>query len=197
MGANYDLFENPPQKGGSGKVKYHARIVSNGTKTTREIINETSDRCGLSPGVLAGALEEVANVLADYLAYGYLVELDGLGTFSITLKCPPLEKGQRIHAQSVSFGDVHLRAGKKLKARINRRIVLTRSSDKRPVPLPAEQREQRLRDFLQTHRFINRRQYMSLASCTRSKALADLNGYIEQGLLVREGVGPQVIYFLA
>lgn len=197
MGATYDLFKNPPRPGSEESGKYHARIVPSGTKKSKEIMEEAAERCGLAPGVLAGALDEITRVLAFNLSYGYVVELEGIGTFSATLKCRPVEEGERIHAQSVYFDDVHLRTDKGLKSRIRRQIQLTRCPDKRRTQLTTAQREQRLREYLANNRCASRRQYMALTGCTRTLALDDLNRYLEAGWLVREGTGSTILYFPA
>lgn len=197
MGATYDLFKNPPRPGSEESGKYHARIVPSGTKKSKEIMEEAGERCGLAPGVLTGALDEISRVLAFYLSYGYAVELEGIGAFSVSLKCRPVEEDERIHAQSVHFDDVHLRTDKVLKSRIRRQIQLTRCPDKRGAQLTAAQREQRLREYLAVNRFVSRRQYMALATCTRAQALDDLNRYLEAGWLVREGTGSAILYFPA
>ncbi|MCC8171269.1 MAG: hypothetical protein LIP00_05660 [Parabacteroides sp.] len=197
MGATYDLFKNPPRPGSEESGKYHARIIPSGTRKSKEIMEEAAERCGLAPGVLSGALDEITRVLAFYLSYGYVVELEGIGTFSVSLKCRPVDDGERIHAQSVHFDDVHLRTDKVLKSRIRRQIQLARNPGKQGVQLTAAQREQRLREYLTTNRFVSRRQYMALAACTRGQALDDLNRYREAGWLVREGCGSNILYFPA
>lgn len=196
MGARYDLYENPPQEGDEGKRKLHARIVPWGTKTSDDIIDEASSRSTFSTGDLVGALDLLTEVLANSLACGYNVELKGLGAFSLSLSCREVDKKEEIHSQSIHLKNVNFRASTELKERVGRRLTFERSDEKRPSALAPEHRLENLKRYLKTHRFITRNQYIYITGCSPAKALNDLNAYIEQGILVREGKGANTFYFL-
>ena len=89
MGAKYALYENPNPKGDGKKQPLHARIVPRGTIHTQEIAEEIADSCGYSTATTKGMLDALAKVISKNLRYGYTVELDDLGSFSISLKSRP------------------------------------------------------------------------------------------------------------
>lgn len=197
MSAQYDLYENPPSKEPDGKKLFHARIVSSGIKKTRNIAEVIADKSSLTTGDVIGALTLLSSTVADYLSEGYYVELEGLGTFSLSLQCRPVEKKSEIHAQSINLKTVNFKSSALLKESVQKKLTLERSKVKHGNMLTVEQRMRALRGYFSDHRFITRSVYMSLTGCYRSKAVDDLNNYVEQGILVREGHGPHVLYFLA
>lgn len=197
MSAQYDLYENPPSKEPGEKKLFHARIVSSGIKKTRSIAEVIADKSSLTTGDVIGALTLLSSTVADYLSEGYYVELEGFGTFSLSLQCRPVEKKSEIHAQSISLKTVNFKSSALLKDSVQKKMTLERSKEKHGNMLADEQRLRALKSYLSDHRFITRSVYMSLTGCYRTKAVGDLNNYIEQGILVRESHGPSVLYFLA
>ena len=128
MGAKYALYENPNPKGDGKKQPLHARIVPRGTIHTQEIAEEIADSCGYSTATTKGMLDALAKVISKNLRYGYTVELDDLGSFSISLKSRPVMDKKEIRSWSVNFGNVHFKGSKKLKNRL-KSIDLERDSD--------------------------------------------------------------------
>ena len=118
MGAKYALYENPNPKGDGKKQPLHARIVPRGTIHTLEIAEEIADSCGYSTATTKGMLDALAKVISKNLRYGYTVELDDLGSFSISLKSRPVMDKKEIRSWSVNFGNVHFKGSKKLKNRL-------------------------------------------------------------------------------
>ena len=57
-----------------------------------------------------------------------------------------------------------------------------------------EQRWQLLDEYLQQYPCINRSQYARLAGRSYKQAVVDLNRFIEEGVLMRHGMGPSVVY---
>ena len=47
--------------------------------------------------------------------YGYNVELEGIGTFSVSLKSRPVMEKNEIRAESIHFKDVKFRSSKELR----------------------------------------------------------------------------------
>ncbi len=62
------------------------------------------------------------------------------------------------------------------------------------IALRGEQRWQLLDEYLQQYPCINRSQYARLAGRSYKQAVVDLNRFIEEGMLMRHGMGPSVVY---
>lgn len=193
MGAKYAMYENPNPKGDGKKQPLHARIVSHGTIRTEEIAQDISDSCGFSTAVTKGMLDALAHIVSRYLKRGYTVELNELGTFSISLKCRPVMDKKEIRSWSVDFGNVHFRGNKKLKDRLES-ISLERAEDNHPTPFKPEQRKKRAMNYLKDHDYINRAIYMQTNGCNHSTAVSDLNKLVENNLLKKLGRGKAILY---
>ena len=57
-------------------------------------------------------------MMVDFLMYGYNVELEGIGTFSVSLKSRPVMEKNEIRAESIHFKDVKFRSSKELRDRL-------------------------------------------------------------------------------
>ena len=76
-----------------------------------------------SPGLLSlrGYERDLAafqDMMVDFLMFGYNVELEGIGTFSVSLKSRPVMEKNEIRAESIHFKDVKFRSSKELRDRL-------------------------------------------------------------------------------
>lgn len=126
------------------------------------------------------------------------VDLEGIGTFSITLKCPKgITDPKQIRAESVNFNNIVYRPSPQLKHKM-KSITLSRAS----LPKRKEQTEETRLSNILTHlkekqRIISTTDCMSFNQCSRYQALKDLKKLLAQGLLTWMGRGKQKYYMLA
>ena len=193
MGAKYALYENPNPKGDGKKQPLHARIVPKGTIHTQEIAEEIADSCGYSTAITKGMLDALAKVISKNLRRGYTVELDDLGSFSISLKCRPVMDKKELRSWSVRFGNVHFKGSKKLKQQLGP-IDLERYSEAAATHYVPEQRKGRMLNAMEEKEYFTAAQYMRLNGCNRSTAVRDLNELIEDGKIKKLGYGKAVLY---
>ena len=181
MSANYKLVRNPnPNPEESGKsLPLHPRLVSCGTIHTDEFINRAKSRSSFSPADMKGILQLFQDMMVDFLMYGYNVELEGIGTFSVSLKSRPVMEKNEIRAESIHFKDVKFRSSKELRDRL------------KTMP----ECEQEVFRYLETNPFIHQKKYMSLCGCSRSKASLDLRRMVEEGKLRWEKLGTSHLYY--
>ena len=179
MSANYKLVRNPnPNPEESGKsLPLHPRLVSCGTIHTDEFINRAKSRSSFSPADMKGILQLFQDMMVDFLMYGYNVELEGIGTFSVSLKSRPVMEKNEIRAESIMpvFRDEYT------------------VSD--PAYPSAKECEQEVFRYLETNPFIHQKKYMSLCGCSRSKASLDLRRLVEEGKLRWEKLGTSHLYY--
>lgn len=193
MGAKYALYENPNPKGDGKKQPLHARIVPKGTVHTQDIAEEIADCCGYSTATTKGMLDALAKVISKNLRRGYTVELDDLGSFSISLKCRPVMDKKELRSWSVRFGNVHFKGSKKLKEQL-RPIDLERDSTASATHYSPEQRKGRILIALEGKEYFTATQYMRMNGCNRSTAARDLRELIEDGRIKKLGQGKTVLY---
>ena len=198
MSANYKLVRNPnPNPEESGKsLPLHPRLVSCGTIHTDEFINRAKSRSSFSPADMKGILQLFQDMMVDFLMFGYNVELEGIGTFSVSLKSRPVMEKNEIRAESIHFKDVKFRSSKELRDRLKTMPVFRDEytiSD--PAYPSAKECEQEVFRYLETNPFIHQKKYMSLCGCSRSKASLDLRRLVEERKLRWEKLGTSHLYY--
>lgn len=198
MSANYKLVRNPnPNPEESGKsLPLHPRLVSCGTIHTDEFISRAKSRSSFSPADMKGILQLFQDMMVDFLMFGYNVELEGIGTFSVSLKSRPVMEKNEIRAESIHFKDVKFRSSKELRDRLKTMPVFRDEytvSD--PAYPSAKECEQEVFRYLETNPFIHQKKYMSLCGCSRSKASLDLRRLVEEGKLRWEKLGTSHLYY--
>ena len=166
MSALYDLFENPPSPDGE-KQPLHARIVSKGTVDKEEFLDRVHKFTGISRSLLAGAMEAFANEARDLLADGWNVEM---GNFRASR---PFKK---------EVGD---------KMRLQRGESITRPKKN---SISRETCRERLNTYLENHLFISRTDYSHLTGRNKKVAIEELNSFITDGIIRKEGVGKLTVY---
>ena len=110
MSATYNLFKNP----GKGD-NLHARQVNQYTVRIDALCEEISQISSFSSSDVKGMLEALKSRIAFHLKYGDIVELEGLGTFNASLKCPSLPTEKQITPHLVRFNKVVFRCSNELK----------------------------------------------------------------------------------
>ena len=117
MSIEYDLFANPPQEG-QEKPTLHARAINTETVHTDELAKMIEGMSTFTAADIKGAIKAIGDRMFYYLSNSQSVHLEGIGTFSVTLKCRPVEN----KGYTCSF---HL---------IQERGVSCRSGDEKPFP---------------------------------------------------------------
>jgi len=193
MSALYDLFENPPSPDGE-KQPLHARIVSKGTVDKEEFLDRVHKFTGISRSLLAGAF---ANEARDLLADGWNVEMGNFGFFSTSLQCPPVKDKKEIRAASVQMKNINFRASRPFKKEVGDKMRLQRGeSITRPKKnsISRETCRDRLNTYLENHLFISRTDYSHLTGRNKKVAIEELNSFITDRIIQKEGVGKLTVY---
>ncbi|HJD75328.1 MAG TPA: DNA-binding protein [Bacteroides reticulotermitis] len=196
MSAVYDLFENPPAEDGA-QQPLHARIVLKGTVGQEEFLDRVHKFTGISRSLLAGAMEAFANETCDLLANGWNVELGKLGFFSASLQCPPVYDKKKVRASSVKLKSINFRASRVCRREVGRQMRLQRretSPQSKQGGISRPTCIERLAEYFKTHLFISRTSYCLLTGRNKRCAIADLNAFIAEGIIRREGLGKLSIY---
>ena len=182
MSAIYDLFETPsPNK--EEKQPLHARIVSKGTVDKEEFLDRVHKFTGISR--------------RDLLADGWNVEMGNFGFFSTSLQCPPVKDKKEIRAASVQMKNINFRASRPFKKEVGDKMRLQRGeSITRPKKnsISRETCRERLNTYLENHLFISRTDYSHLTGRNKKVAIEELNSFITDRIIQKEGVGKLTVY---
>ncbi|MDR1981194.1 MAG: HU family DNA-binding protein [Tannerellaceae bacterium] len=193
MTAHYKLVRNPNPKKDGQTQPLHARFVPIGTASTDDIIEQIVPKSSFSAADYKGIIQLLQDALVDFLMFGYDVELEGIGTFTVSLQSPPVMNKKEIRSESISFRDVKFRASKALKMRLKTMPVF-RAQERQRKTFSLEECEKRLIWYLEKNRYITSRIYMSLNQCGKTKAAAQLKQFRKEGKIVRNGYGSTTFY---
>lgn len=200
--AHYDLKKKPSltTKEGEKEILYPS-IVYQRTASSDEILKLVEQRCGLKDGVMAGALMEIMDTVAEYIGRGCRVELGEFGFFSGKIKSSKLvAKKTDIRAGSVRFTGVNFRPSKKFLHAVDK-YELERSPNichrQSNTRLTTEELEKRMMEHIEKHGFINRVTYTRLTGRLKNTALADLKKFVQKGVILRMGWGNQMHFIKA
>lgn len=197
MTAQYGLFRNPPHKGEKESNILHAQIIPGRTIRIARVCREISECTSFSPGDVKGLLQAFADVLVTYLEDGDEVDLDGLGHFSISLKCPKITSPREVRAEDINFKSVNFRCSKEITDRLRCLRVERKPGSSKPVKYTAEERKKRILEFLDKHDTIMSSDCIGINECTRYLALKDLKDLMNEKKIVREGYRKIAVYMLA
>lgn len=197
MTALYGLFRNPPHKGEKESDILHARIIPGRIIRIDRITNDISQCTSFSPGDVKGLLQAFADVLVMYLEDGDEVDLEGLGHFSVSLKCPKITTPRQVRAEEISFKSVNFRCSKEITDRLTVMRVERKPGSSKPVKYTAEDRKARIIQHFEKHDTIMSSDCMGINECTRYLALKDLKELMDEKKIVKEGYRKIAVYMLA
>lgn len=149
MTAQYGLFRNPPHKGEKESDILHARIIPGRTIRIDRVTREISECTSFSPGDVKGLLQAFADVLVSYLEDGDEVELEGLGHFSVSLKCPKITSPRQVRAEDINFKSVNFRCSKEITERLRSMKVERKPGSSKPVKYTVEERKENILKYLE------------------------------------------------
>ncbi len=187
MGIQYDFYQNPPQEGDEAKPKLHARVKPAGTVGMEEVCELIHHFSSLSTADMKGAIDALANILELKLTAGYRVHLEGLGTFGLTLTCPPVDKPNEIRAESVKVKSVVFRPEKAFVKRV-KGSAMVRVRDKNHTRSQAdEEMDAHLDAWFAKQPTLTGKQFCGLCGFTRTTGHRRLKQLLADGRLRATG----------
>lgn len=199
MATQYDLKKSVRPKGKEDTTVLYPKIVTYGTKTTKDIMRHAQRHSGMNAATVQGVIIYLEEVLAEYLAAGYNVKLGKIGTFSASLTSRKVEKKEEIRAASIHFDDVHFKADKELKSAIRQQMKLERVDPYRAFKTSsdaytADERFSMLNEYLDKHGYITRTEYTQLTGLLKTKAANELRNWYLERKIGKSGRAPHIVY---
>ena len=199
MKAKYDFRVMPNLQGKEEEPGLYPQLVTSGTITLKDLMKHASRYSGFNPSEVLGIVTFLEDAMVEYLSQGYHVKLGDIGTFSASLTSRKVKSKKEIRANSVHFNNVHFKADKKFRKKIEVEMKLERvepslafktSSDE----YTPEERFQLLMSHLDANGFITCKKYTELTGLLKNKASAELRKWAEEEQISREGRVPHVVY---
>lgn len=184
----------PDLKKGRGHLRTVARACSLGTYKIDDISKLISSRSSLSPADAKSALDSFSWVIQYALSQGINVYLDGIGSFSPSLKT----KGTDGDRFAVEVNGINFRCNKQLLKGLQS-VGLKRNyqSEKAQKRVDEKDWTEEVIQVAKQYGYMSPNLYCSLVGCSRFRATKEMKKYVERGILVREGRGSHTIYLLA
>ena len=197
MSIQYDLYDTPDIQQTGDAQPLHPRVVFKGTIGQDEFLDRVHKFTGLSRSLLAGAMQSFQDELRDLLADGWIVEMGEMGYFSVSLQGPPAMKKKDVHAQSIKLKNINYRPNSRFKKEVGWKIKPERG-ESFTRPHREERDTEKCLEIINSHLAkypcLTRADYCRLTGCDKKLALKELNGFLANGLLMRYGMGKQVVY---
>ncbi len=206
MAIVYD-FKKLPRTSGSDEeaARLYPQVVKLKTVTFKELAKEIEEATTYTVADLMGLMEAVVQAAAKHLNASEHVELEGLGTLSLSIACDKDEEGRQpvitspdqvkphhLHVSRVNF-DAKPEFMKTLKGPFARAETPFPMNQERTIPTPDECRTLLL-NHLDERGYISTTTYMQLTHLTRRQASAELNAFVASGLLARSGSATHVVF---
>ena len=191
MAIKFDLFENPVKEGVS-VPKLHAKVVTKDVVTTREIREAIRRKCTVSPADVAAVITALNY---ENLSNGYAVHLEGIGYFSLSLKCAPDINPKYIKDDDVQVRSIKFTPDKDLIDRFQS-VYLERKVDEahHSTKLDEEEVKQKLTEYFKAHSFLQRRDFERLTGFNSSKSTRVIRELVKEGVLKNAGTKYQPVY---
>lgn len=178
-----------------------------GVFETDELAEQLSERCSLTPGDVKAALSGLADMMAERMAAGYSVRLDGIGVFTASLglaegKEREQTEGTKRNAASIRVRGVNFRADRRLVSRTDancRPERTTRRFATSSTRFSPQERLQLAIDYVAAHGRLRLDDYVRLTGLTRSTASRELCRFAADATsgLQASGRGPVKCYVAA
>lgn len=199
MKAKYDFKSMKDLKGNQEEYILYPKLVTEGTKTLKDIMYHAAHHSGLNEATVVGVMTFLEDVIAEFLASGYNVKLGEIGTFSASLRSRRIKDKKEIRAQSVHFDNVNFKASNRLRQSIRSKMNLERVEPNRSFrtsssQYTAEQRFELLTNYLRQNGFIYCKTYAQLTGLLKGKATAELRQWYYERKIDKKGRAPHIVY---
>jgi predicted histone-like DNA-binding protein len=194
MGLKYDFYETPRREGGEEQTVYHARVVTMGTMTTKDLAENIQGATSLTVGDVKAVLVALTQTMTTWLSDSWRIHLEGLGYFQLTLSCPPVKSPREIRAESIHVKSIAFRPEVAFKQAF-RGLRPERTPIKRHSATHSEQEmEAILAAHFKDNQYLSCSQFIALSGYTPSTAARRLKQLVAAGKLKKINFGRAAFY---
>lgn len=202
----YDFKKLPAAKdaGTESDVRLYPVAVKQRMVKLSDMAEDISMACSLSAPDVKAAIPAIADALVRYLNAGCHVELDGFGTFSLSLACrkekdqptPVITSPDDVRPSQLCVSRVRFDAKAEVMNRLTGPFKRTDTPipSRREVTMSAAEREALLMAHLDRQHAITISNYMTLTGLTRRHANEELTAFVNSGKLICQGTPPHLVF---
>ena len=190
----FDFYPTPDPEG-TGRKRYHARVVSRQSIDTERLAEEIQKKSGLSAGAVEDVLITLGEKLSEHLGDGDRVHLKGVGYFQVNLCCKKeITNPNGVRSENVDFKSVSFRADNALKAKLRKKKLIRSQYSSH-----SRRRTEATIDKLLTKYFVSmpgmtRRDFQFLTGQLRATACRTIKRLVEAGKLKNIGADRSPVY---
>jgi len=196
MKVNVGIYETPqPSTSGETGKKVHARVRSNGIKKLGDICDSLYEK-GINSAQIKAVLDGIAIYIGRALKYGYTVEMEEVGIFSLSVGTETRVDDEGKEMIRVAINGVNFRPSPVLRKRIKEAEIEVNKDCLGGNGISQERKKRKLIRYLEENTFIHVLGYSQLIGCSRYRAGKELETFREEGLLKISGKGNRQVYLL-
>ena len=194
MPIKFDLYKNP-EKEGVEVPKLHAKVITKDVITTKDLRDTINKKCTVAPADVAAVLTALSSEMFEALSNGYSVHLEGLGHFSLSLRCAPDVNPKHVSTSDISVKGIRFLPDKELSEKFKtvefeRLKDASRHSEKMELSEIMEKMDRYFTD----NQFMRRQDFEKMTGFNKSKALRTLKGLVNDGVLKNVGTKQMPMY---
>lgn len=198
MEIKYDIY-TIKNAVGNGDDRQYVRLVQHEPMDEKQLQARIQDRCSLTKGDVAAVLAELHDIAVSELAGGHRVFIPGIGYFSLSasLEMPEDRSGKKITGREVRITGINFRPEATLMQEVQSDVSFVRSRfTTQSVQYREETLLERIKDYLQTNRYLTVSIMRTQFGLTRYATDKWLRLFCDRGILVKDGTRHSPIYFL-
>ena len=170
-------------------------VVNSKVVTTQEMADDINHASSITQSDVAAVLQAMGQRITDALLNGNRIEIDHVGTFSLTLTCGNKRKEDHITSKDISVSRISFTPCTALwQAMRGAEIVSGGPTGNKKLSDAVIVK--RLEEYFATNHSISRSTFERICECSRYTALAKLKELTEQGILTAIGPKNQRQYIL-
>ena len=186
----YQLYERNDLTGRATKKNptMGVSVVSSRVVTTKEMADDINHASSVTQSDVAAVLQAVGQRIAEALLDGNRIEIDHVGTFSLTLTCGNKRKEDHITSKDISVSRIAFTPCAELWHAM-RGATIVSGGPTGNKKLRDEVIVKRLEEYFATNDSISRSTFERVCECSRHTALTRLKELTAQGILI--AIGPK------
>lgn len=185
---------------GKGESRQYVRLMQDEHITEKQLLRKIQDRTSLTRGEVAAVLSELRDLAIHEFQMGHRFYMPGIGYFSLSasLEIPEESLDKKITGKEVRISGINFRPETGFLQDVQQDIRFIRSHKKSAsIHYTEESILARIKEYLQTHRYITSRIMQTEFGLTRYTAQKWITYFCEKGIMVKEGKRGVYTYFLA
>lgn len=194
MPIKFDLYKNP-EKEGVEVPKLHAKVITKDVITTKDLRDTINKKCTVAPADVAAVLTALSSEMFEALSNGYSVHLEGLGHFSLSLRCAPDVNPKHVSTSDISVKGIRFLPDKELSEKF-RTVEFERLKDasRHSEKMELSEIMEKMDRYFTDNQFMRRQDFEKMTGFNKSKALRTLKALVNDGVLKNVGTKQMPMY---